>query len=450
MPEQSARRMAGLSGVPWRARAGTPIGMEMSRRFAQFDGLRALAALAVLVFHAGLYTRAQESTSGLAPYLARLNVGVALFFVISGFLLYRPLLAARAGLAKPRRARDYSRRRFLRIVPAYWVALTVLMVYPGLPDLPSPRIWVYYLFAQDYSARTLNDGIGPAWSLGCEVVFYALLPLLSGALAWAGRRRVSWRLELAALTALTALTVVYRVYLVSDPSRRPPSTFMATFGWFALGMMLALASVLAELNPGRAWAAVRAHAWLGWPCAATAYIVLCHGLRGHLGFFTPEDTRQQLEVYGLNGVIAAGLALPAVFEPQRPGRLARLLSWRPLSWLGLVSYGVYLYHVPIMVELNRSISAPSRTSQLVLVAVSTALIAIAAAALSYYLVERPALRLARRRSYASGSGARTMPASARGQIRSSAVGANRLAVSSVPSPSAHARYDALKVAGDSA
>lgn len=368
------------------------------QRFALFDGLRALAALAVLLFHAGLYTGAQESASGLAPFLARLNVGVALFFVISGFLLYRPLLAARAGLTRPGRIRDYGRRRLLRILPAYWVALTILMIYPGLPDLPGPRLWAYYLFAQDYSGRTLNNGIGPAWSLGCEVVFYALLPLLSGALGWAARRRgrtLCWRLELVALIGLTALTVLYRIFFVPDPSVRPPSTFMGTFGWFALGMALALLSVLSELHPGRAWARLRAHAWLGWPCAATAYVVLCGISRDQVGFFAPEHTLQQLEVYGLNGVIALALALPAVFEAERRGIAARLLSWRPLSWLGLVSYGFYLYHVPIMVALNRSLAAPDRTAQFLLVATATALLATAAAALSYYVVERPAIRMRR-------------------------------------------------------
>jgi len=65
-------------------------------RFPLFDGLRAVAALSVLLYHAGFYSRANEGATGLSPYLARLNVGVAVFFVISGFLLYRPLLAARA------------------------------------------------------------------------------------------------------------------------------------------------------------------------------------------------------------------------------------------------------------------------------------------------------------------------------------------------------------------
>jgi peptidoglycan/LPS O-acetylase OafA/YrhL len=419
------------------------------RRFGGFDGLRALAALAVLVFHAGLYTHAQESPAGLAPYLARLNVGVALFFVISGFLLYRPLLAARAGLARPVALREYARRRLARIVPAYWAALTVLAIYPGLPDIPSARTWIYYLFLQDYSARTLNNGIGPAWSLGCEVVFYALLPLLSAGFALAARRagrRVFWQLELAGLALLTTATVLYRIFLVGHSTVRPPSTFMATFGWFALGMALALASVRCELSSGAAWTALRRHAWLGWPAAATAYLVLCHDLDGPHGFFTPESTLQQLEVYGLNGVVAAGLALPAVFEPARPGALSRLLAWRGLTWLGTVSYGIYLLHVPIMVKLNASFSTGAPQTQVVLVALATALVATAAAALSYYLIERPALRLVRGRGYAAGSGAGA-PA---GHSRSSALGANTVTPIRPPTPSAQPRYERLNVAGDSA
>src|SRR5947209_17182952 len=120
-------------------------------RFPLFDGLRAVAALSVLVYHAGYFSRANEGDGGLSPYLARLNVGVAIFFVISGFLLYRPLLAARMGVGPPVRLRDYARRRFLRIVPAYWVALSLLAVYPGLPGVCGGRRWACYGFAQDSS-----------------------------------------------------------------------------------------------------------------------------------------------------------------------------------------------------------------------------------------------------------------------------------------------------------
>src|SRR2546423_1191046 len=198
-------------------------------RFPLFDGLRAVAALSILVYHSGTLSRAGEGQSGLAPYLARLNVGVAIFFVISGFLLYRPFVAARAGLAPPVRLRDYARRRVLRIVPAYWVALTVLAIYPGLPGVFGPHWWVYYGFGQDYSVDTEIRGLGPAWSLGCEVVFYAALPLIAAAMGYAvrQRRRASWTLELGVLLGLSLLSVGWRAYADSHAGT-PTSTFATT------------------------------------------------------------------------------------------------------------------------------------------------------------------------------------------------------------------------------
>src|SRR5207248_1204356 len=194
-------------------------------RFPLFDGLRAIAALSVLVFHTAYYSRASEGAGGAQPFLARLNVGVAVFFIISGFLLYRPLLAARAGQGPPVRLPDYARRRVLRIVPAYWVALTVLAIYPGLTGPFSGDWWVYYGFGQDYGTRTVVQGIGPAWSLGCEVLFYALLPFISMALAWAARRAgrtIWWQLELIVLALLSAASFGIRALAASHPSI-PPS-----------------------------------------------------------------------------------------------------------------------------------------------------------------------------------------------------------------------------------
>src|SRR4029453_8643404 len=92
------------------------------------DGMRALAALGVLVCHVALQV-------GFSPhnrfghYFARLDVGVAVFFVLSGFLLYRPFVARRMD-GRPRPSpRDYLRNRFLRIFPGYWLALTLLDVW---------------------------------------------------------------------------------------------------------------------------------------------------------------------------------------------------------------------------------------------------------------------------------------------------------------------------------
>src|SRR4051794_25208005 len=97
-------------------------------RFPLFDGLRAIAALSVLVYHTSAYSGAQRE-SIVAPVLARLNTGVVIFFAISGFLLYRPFVAARMDARPGPGTFKYARRRFLRIVPAYWVALTILAFY---------------------------------------------------------------------------------------------------------------------------------------------------------------------------------------------------------------------------------------------------------------------------------------------------------------------------------
>jgi peptidoglycan/LPS O-acetylase OafA/YrhL len=370
-------------------------------RFRLFDGLRAVAALSILVYHAGTLSRANEGEAGLSPYLARLNVGVAIFFVISGFLLYRPFLAARAGSAPPVRLGDYARRRVLRIVPAYWVALTVLAIYPGLPGMFGPHWWVYYAFGQDYSQSTVIQGLGPAWSLGCEVVFYAALPFIAAGLGYLARRRgrgVSWRLELSALLLLALLSGGWRAYADTHPGT-PISTFATTFAWFALGMALAVANLELSRRP-RLFERVARYSWLGWVAAAAAYIGICRGLglSGAFVFAQKASVAQDLALYALTGVVAAGLALPAAFESGERGVVGRILGARGVAWLGLISYGVYLYHFPIAEKLNGGYtSGGDSTVRFLWLAAATAALAIAAGAASYYVVERPVLRFKERR-----------------------------------------------------
>jgi peptidoglycan/LPS O-acetylase OafA/YrhL len=100
-------------------------------RFPLIDGMRAIAALTVVGLHTAV---AGQAVSASIPgrLLAHLNIGVTIFFLISGFLLYRPFIAHRAGGPAAPRARDYAKRRILRIYPAYWVVLTVLVLVPGL------------------------------------------------------------------------------------------------------------------------------------------------------------------------------------------------------------------------------------------------------------------------------------------------------------------------------
>src|SRR5689334_6379871 len=99
--------------------------------FPAFDGLRAIAALAVAMTHAAFASGFNIRNNGLGPFLARLDIGVAIFFVISGFLLYRPFVLARLRTVPSPEPVAYFQRRFLRIFPGFWFVLTVVLLVPA-------------------------------------------------------------------------------------------------------------------------------------------------------------------------------------------------------------------------------------------------------------------------------------------------------------------------------
>ncbi|MER3453225.1 MAG: acyltransferase, partial [Acidimicrobiia bacterium] len=145
---------------------------------------------------------------------ARLDIGVSLFFLISGFLLYRPFaaghLAGTGGMPLGR----YLRRRWLRIVPAYWVALTfVLFVFRQKPHHGLGDLAIYYGFAQIYSQNHVRGGIQQAWTLNTEESFYLALPLYAAAVRRAGRRVGALRAELVGVAAWFAVGTLYKPLL---------------------------------------------------------------------------------------------------------------------------------------------------------------------------------------------------------------------------------------------
>jgi peptidoglycan/LPS O-acetylase OafA/YrhL len=192
------------------------------------------------------------------------------------------------------------------------------------------------------------------------------------------------------LTVLSALSVILE-YVVLDPVPEWFGTSVAGYVlWFALGMGLAIASVgfgAAERPP---WVLrlVAARPGLVWGLAAAGYALLCARLPPTSVLFVRSD---QLDSHLASAGIAALLLAPAVFA-DRPGLLPhRLLAHRVVAWLGLVSYGIFLYHQPfVFAFLNTRLWPPFAG-----IALYTALViaaATACAAASYYLVERPLLR----------------------------------------------------------
>jgi peptidoglycan/LPS O-acetylase OafA/YrhL len=386
-----------------------------AERFPLFDSLRAFAALSVLAFHAAFPAGALTSDSVLRPYLARLDVGVSVFFLVSGFLLYRPFVRARLEGRPLPHVGAYAWRRFLRIVPAYWVALTIVAIWFGLGGVfTASGIPTYYGFAQIYSASHSFGGIAQAWTLCVEVTFYAMLPLWAVMMRsvvgrWRGFSGV--RGELLALAALWCFSLLWKLYalrqvdptaLDSGPWLQPLPNFLDQF---ALGMALAVLSVRyrdEEVARPRLLSAVERRPWIPWLGAAVAFWAVSTqvGLTGRL--FEHTSNFEFLARHELYSLVALGVILPAVFGWQRRDALRRLLGWRPLLFVGLVSYGVYLWQNSVVRKLAGAINdwlvdtlgLGVELRFLAYFALGS-LVTVAIATLSYYLVERPALSLKR-------------------------------------------------------
>jgi peptidoglycan/LPS O-acetylase OafA/YrhL len=356
-------------------------------RFPLVDPLRAIAALGVLLAHVFLFSHI-VTTHSWGAFPGNLSVGVALFFVISGFLLYRPFFSADLRLSPRTSTRDFARRRLLRIVPAYWLALTLLAIYPGLPGVFGPDWWKYYAFLQIYNPYSTVQGLGIAWSLCVEVTFYLLLPVYAVVTAFAARglstaSRVRFQLGLITLLGVGSVAVRYL-----DRSTVMQNALPTHFTWFALGMGLAVLSVAAQSGMATPRIVVIAAARPGacWLLAVVLYGAMCLPLGSapkHL-FYNRE---QELWLYVLSGGLATCLMLPAVFGDLSSGRVRHVLAWRWLAWLGLISYGIYLWHATIALELvAHGIQSWYELLPILII------VAVSVAALSYYVVERPLLR----------------------------------------------------------
>jgi peptidoglycan/LPS O-acetylase OafA/YrhL len=361
-------------------------------RFPLFDGLRAIAVLSVLVTHTALLSGANQ-LAWYGKYTARLDVGVTIFFLISGFLLYRPFVAAHLQGRPGPRVRDYARRRVLRIVPAYWLALTMLAIYPGLVQMWTGHSWVFYLFLQDYNSDWTFGGLQPTWSLAIEATFYVALPAIAYGLRWGGARRdraARVRLELGVIGGLGVASFVLRALTPGSPASQIHITLAGTFDWFALGMLLAVVSAaLAGGEPPPVRFLRR------WPTSAWLVALILFWFTSTqlgLGVFR-ATTAQSIAQHVLYGAIAFFLLLPAIFADDGGGVPRRILRNRVLAWLGLISYGIFLWHHPIALKLTEAKGhALFGSSRMLGITGATLAISVACAAASYYLLERPVLR----------------------------------------------------------
>ena len=382
-----------------------------------------MAAGSILVFHVWRYSapnRASVDFGTAGWFLEDLSFGVVLFFTLSGFLLYTPFVASILRNEQGGDVRRYYRNRFLRIVPAYVVILlvcalvlrSVLLPGGGNGALHDPvALLLSAFFVQNYHPDTILVGIGPAWSLNVEIVFYLVLPVLAlGALALASRigRLTAALLPVVALLALGLTGKAIAAFAV--PPTSPfngyaydwhsvvERSFLCHADLFAFGMALAVFRTL--------WVDGRVRLPAGWRAptaffsAVTLFAVTAFATNNgeHLSY-SPWNTVVAFD-------LALVLALVVLVDPRRgrSPRMVRLLEWQPLFAVGVVSYSVFLWHEPLIRFLQaHGLTFAGRAGFLANLAL-TAAITLLLSFVTYRLVEAPALRLkSRARANAAGA-----------------------------------------------
>jgi peptidoglycan/LPS O-acetylase OafA/YrhL len=412
---RTVTRPVGTRSVPT---AGSP------RHFACFDGLRAIAAVSVLLLHTA-WVSGFTLRSSLGAYTSRLEIGVSVFFLISGFLLYRPFAASHlAGSDRPD-TRKFWERRLLRIVPGYWLALTVLTyLFHAVSLGPGWQgVGIHYFFLQIYFPTGLVTGIPQAWSLCTEMSFYLFLPLYAMLI---GLRRHSPRhqlvRELAGVAALYAISFGFRYWVLNLPfltirhgkfvaicapnCGTHPALSTILVGWlpsyldlFALGMFLAIVSAwFAEHDSEPRWLRHRLMPWISWVGAAATFYWVSHVVTNHSIIYI-VSVRVNLERQALYGVFAFLLLLPAVFGQYVDSPIRRLLRAWPVASLGVISYGIYLWHLNLTDEFISWMHWQPGNEPYWIVVVAVLGLSVAFASVSYFGVERPMLRFKRRISW---------------------------------------------------
>jgi peptidoglycan/LPS O-acetylase OafA/YrhL len=310
------------------------------------------------------------------------RLGLVLFFVLSGYLLYRPWVGAAVSGGPGPRHTAYLVRRVARIVPAYYLALigsvALLRGAAGTPGVrlpPATALPLFAVFAQNYSPSALLSLDPPTWTLSIEASFYLVLPLVGLAAMRLGSSRWS---QVAPPVAMILAGLAWNgITGLAEPFAK---ALPAALPYFGAGMLVA------ALGSGRP-IAPRTGRWL--LVAGIGAVVLDGALHEGLAPAAVEPL-----VSGTLRDLPAAAGFAAIVAAVAYGETrAAWASWTPLVALGTISYGVYLWHLPLLLALRSVNALPLHLLPALVVVLGTTVMVATA---SWFGLERPAIRWASR------------------------------------------------------
>lgn len=354
-------------------------------------GLRGVACLAVFMVHFQQQTGVGGELAGLdlKRLLTNGNSGVALFFTLSAFLLSMPFWQSLSQRQPLPRLDVFWLRRLARILPAYYVCLTGLVVLGRhWQDVGGPSdIGLHYALLFGFRDATIFGINPPFWTLAVECQFYLLLPVPF--LIFRRAPPAGLALLLLALSgcAYAAFVLVIRMTGDADPGPALTYSLFAHLPHFLLGM--AAAPVHLHLTRALRHPSVGARIVIDIVVVMSAVgVILILG--------TSMDDVLQVPHGRYNWpFVPILLAVLVCLVPFGQATRAVLEAW-PLRAIGLVSYGVYLYHLPVQHATARALAASDGGvgGRTVMFGVVSLAATLAVAAVSYGVIERPLLRRA--------------------------------------------------------
>jgi peptidoglycan/LPS O-acetylase OafA/YrhL len=395
------------------------------------DGVRGIAVLMVIVFHVNRVTGDNLWNQAANPLASSIStaggIGVTLFFVLSGFLLFMPFAKALLYKTNWPLARVFYMRRVLRILPAYYVSLFLIILFQHPEYLHRDHLKnlaLFLTFFMDSSRTTFRQLNGPYWTLATEWQFYMLLPLIALGIALVVSR-VPIKRRLPAVTfcllGIIAWGLFIRywgLYYLKYPSQ----TFLVPrselndgmfflFGItgkytedFAIGMFISLCYIYSQHPTTDGKIARRWQRLSPWMWAGGILIVVFNAMWHFKDFYVttswPFLTSLMPEFDWLNEMILAigfGACIAAILYGS--ASLKSIFNWPLLRWVGLISFSLYIWHLPLLV-LFQSYVMPllqglhlNRYATYSLYWLWVLVVIVPFSFLSYLIVEKPWMKL---------------------------------------------------------